>query len=119
MKLEKLLEMQKQLMVEVPHNVSELTSRRMVSGLGVIEETLEYLNSTGHKPWRPNPLPEADQLEEVADILFFYLELLAMSGFTVDQLEEEYARKWEVNMERYRRAKEGNYDWDDRGKGEL
>ena len=119
MRLEKLLEMQKQLMIKVPHNVSELTSRRMVSGLGVIEETLEYLNSTGHKPWRPKPMPEEAQLEELVDVLFFYLELIAMSGFTVEQVEKEYIRKHAVNLDRYRRAKEGDYGWDDRGKGEL
>ena len=118
-RLEKLLEMQKQLMSKVPHSVTELVSRRMVSGLGVIEETLEYLNSTGHKPWRPIPMPEKAQLEELTDIMFFYLELIAMSGFTIDQIEEEYIRKHAVNLDRYRRAQKGDYGWDDRGKGEL
>ncbi len=114
MRLEKLLDMQKELMGKVPHDVSPLVARRMVSGLGVIEETLEYLNSTGHKPWRPNPLPENCQLEEITDILFFYLELVAMSGFTVDQIEEEYIRKHAVNLKRYEDGKKGDYGWDDR-----
>jgi len=119
MGLEKLLEMQKQLMEKVPHAVSDLTARRMVSGLGIIEETLEYLNSTGHKPWRPNPLPREAQLEEITDILFFYLEQVILGGFTWQEIEEEYVRKHAVNLERYRRAKEGDFGWNDRGKGEL
>jgi len=114
MRLENLLDKQKELMVKVPHDVSKLTSRRMVSGLGIIEETLEYLNSTGHKPWRPNPLPEKCQLEEITDILFFYLELIAMSGFTVGQIEEEYTRKHAVNLKRYEDGKNNDYSWDDR-----
>lgn len=111
-----LLEMQKQLMEQVPHEVTVNTVRRMVSGLGLIEETLEYLNSTGHKPWRPHPLSEEDQLEEITDILFFYLELLILSGFSWQQIREEYIRKHAENLERYRRAKQNDYGWDNRGK---
>ena len=118
--MDKLLDMQKQLMEKVPHGVTEETARRMVAGLGVIEETLEYLNSTGHKPWRPTPLKREDQLEEITDILFFYLELIILSGFTWAEIEKEYTRKHAENLERYRRAKEGDYGWDKRGeKGGL
>lgn len=114
-----LIEMQKQLMEKVPHDVSPLTARRMVAGLGVIEETLEYLNSTGHKPWRPNPLQHSAQLGEITDILFFYLELIILGGFNLQEIEEEYVRKHAENLERYRRAKEGDYSWNHRDKGEL
>jgi len=117
--INKLLEMQKQLMEKVPHDVTPLTSRRMVSGLGIIEETLEYLNSTGHKPWRPNPLPRKAQLEEITDILFFYLEMVILSTFDWAEIEEEYVRKHAVNLERYRKAKEGDYSWDERAQGGL
>jgi len=117
--IEELLGKQKQLMEQVPHGVSELTARRMVSGLGIIEETLEYLNSTGHKPWRPKPLSREEQLEEVTDILFFYLETVILGEFTWAEIEEEYIRKHAVNLERYRRAKEGDYGWDQRDKGGL
>ncbi len=114
MGLERLLEMQKQLMEKVPHDVSAVTARRMVTGLGIIEETLEYLNSTGHKPWRPNPLPRPAQLEEITDILFFYLELMLLGGFSWQEIEDEYVRKHAENLERYRRAKKGDYGWNHR-----
>ncbi len=117
MSLERLLEMQQDLMDKVPHKVSDLTARRMVTGLGIIEETLEYLNSTGHKPWRPNPLPRPAQLEEITDILFFYLELIILGEFSWQEIEEEYVRKHAENLERYRRAKEGDYGWDKRAEG--
>ncbi len=116
--MEHLINKQRQLMEEVPHDVTPLTARRMVAGLGVIEEVLEYLNSTGHKPWRPNPLSREDQLEEITDILFFYLELVILGGFSWQEIEEEYVRKHAVNLERYRRAKEGDYGWNHRGKEE-
>lgn len=116
--MQHLIEMQKELMEKVPHTVTVDTTRRMVAGLGVIEETLEYLNATGHKPWRPIPLSREDQLEELTDILFFYLELMVLGGFSWAEVEEEYVRKWKVNLERYRRAKEGDYDWDKRDEKE-
>lgn len=84
-------------------------SRKLVSALGVIEETLEYLDAT------EQPVDRQKQLEEITDVLFFYLEMVILGDFTWAEIEEEYVRKWEVNLERYRRAKEGNYGWDDRG----
>jgi len=117
--VEKLIEMQKDLMAKVPHTVRPEVERSRTAGLGLIEEVLEYLNSLGHKPWRPNPLPREDQLEEITDCLFFYLELIILSGFTWAEIEEEYVRKHAVNLERYRRAKEGDYGWDNRSKGGL
>lgn len=110
----RLLEMQQVLMDKVPHAITVETARRMISGLGIIEETLEYLNSTGHKPWRPHPQSEKDQLEEITDILFFYLEMVILSGFTWEQIEQEYVRKHAENLERYRRAEQGDYEWDKR-----
>lgn len=118
MGMEQLLEMQKQLMEKVPHDISQITARRMVAGLGIIEETLEYLNSTGHKPWRPNPLSEEEQLEEITDILFFYLEEVAMSGFPWERIEAMYHKKHAINLERYRKGLEGDFSWDKRGQKE-
>jgi hypothetical protein len=113
--MDELLQMQKQLMDKVPHGVSALTARRMVAGLGIIEETLEYLNSTGHKPWRPKPLSEDDQLEEITDIFFFYLEEVILSGFSWEQVAAKYKEKHAINLERYRKALEGDTSWDKRG----
>ena len=115
--MNKLQDMQKELMEKVPHDITPLTARRMVAGLGIIEETLEYLGSTGHKPWRPDPQSEDDQLVEITDMLFFYLELIIMSGFTWEQIQARYVTKHAENLERYRRAKEGDYRWDRRGEG--
>jgi len=118
MGMEQLLEKQKQLMEQVPHGVSELTARRMVAGLGLIEETIEYLNSTGHKPWRPAPLSEEEQLEEITDQLFFYLEEVILSGFSWNQIQDMYYKKHAINLDRYERAKRGDTSWDKRSEKE-
>jgi len=85
--------------------------RSLISTLGVIEESVEYLNATMYEQ-------EPERLEEVTDILFFYLELVVLGRFSWAKVEAEYARKHAVNLERYRRAEEGDYGWDERGKKE-
>lgn len=90
-----------------------LGTRQLISVLGVIEEALEYYDGLAIAYNEPN------KLEEITDILFFYLELIAMSGFTLDQIAQEYKRKHAVNLERYRKAKEGDYSWDKRSGGKL
>lgn len=180
--IEDLLEKQKELMEEVPHDLRPEVYASVMCVRDVIEKSLLYLTSLGHKPWRPHPLPpdmqqvrldkllhsigvllqthnrgfkpslegkeyedwtrklisgfgiieetleyleslekatKGNQLEEITDVLFFYLELVILGGFSWAEIEEEYIRKWDVNMERYRRAKEGNYSWNHRDKGDL
>lgn len=90
----------------------EALSRKVISAFGIIEESLEYINAVSQDD-RPN------QLEELTDILFFYLEQIAMSGFTLAEIEAEYKRKWVVNMKRYEDAEKGDFTWDQREKGEL
>jgi len=119
--MDDLIEKQKQLMDHIPHKhlVKPDHQGSVVSALGIIEETMEYLNSIGFKSWRPNPLPRQNQLEKLTDILFFYLELVIMSEFSWPEVVQEYHRKWEVNMDRYKRAREGDFSWDKRIEGGL
>jgi len=71
----------------------EELGRQLISAFGVIEETIEYLNTIGKKPRK-------EKLEEITDILFFYLELVLLGGFSWAEIEEEYIRKHAVNLER-------------------
>ena len=112
----RLLFMQKALMDVVPHDIPPELVRSLTAGKGLMEETLEYLNSIGTKPWRPNPLPREKQVEEMSDMLHFFLELIILSPshITWEEIVAEYPRKWKTNLERYAKGKAGNWDWDDR-----
>ena len=114
-RMEHLLNMQSELMAKAPSKLTPEASARATAGLGLIEETLEYLSSTGWKPWRPNPLPREAQLEELTDILFYYLELILLSGIDWSEIVAEYKRKHQENLQRYEKAKAGDYSWDKRG----
>lgn len=114
MDMDKLIDKQRLLMKLAPHTLDELSVKRLVAGKGLMEEVHEYLNAVGTKPWRPIPLSEEAQLEEITDVLFFYLELIAMSGFTFGQIEKEYHRKWDINVKRYTDGRKGDWEWDKR-----
>lgn len=118
--MKELLDKQKELMAHVPHGhtIKDDHQATVVAACGIIEEVMEYLNAIGFKSWRPNPLSREEQLEELTDIHFFVAELDILSGFTWEQIKQEYDRKWEINMERYRKAKEGDFSWDKRGEKE-
>jgi len=102
--------------VQEPRDTAQ--TRVLISVLGVIEEVIEYFDAA-YLHLTTDADNKGNQLEEITDILFFYLELVAMSGFTLDQIEKEYKRKHAVNLERYRRAKEGDFRWDKRSEGTL
>lgn len=177
----KITELQKQLMEQVPHDVSQTVFEKMSIARSLIEQLLLYLTSCGHKPWRPNPLSSEEQLarlhsivdrwavlahahhvpsrssvsgfpsesvrsltsgfgvieevleyllalgtgdrqnqlEEITDPLFFYVELVILSGFTWAEIEAEYVRKHAVNLKRYEDGKRGDWGWNNREKGVL
>jgi phosphoribosyl-ATP pyrophosphohydrolase len=115
--LDDMLKLQQELMEVVPHEISDDKARLLMAVRGLIEESLEYSNACGVKPWRPIPLPEHERLEELTDIWFYLIEIVELSGFTFDQIYNEYKRKWRINIERYQKGKAGDYSWDDRTKG--
>jgi len=181
--IEDLIKKQAELMERVPHTVRPDSAVKMAAGVKIMDTLLRYLNSTGHKPWRPNPLsPMVQQklleelkegvgtlayihhttagadkelsnaehylrqlvsgygvieetleyvnslnekdsrehrLEELTDILFFYMEQMLLGEFTWEEVEAEYHRKWAVNIKRYEDAEKGDYEWDQRDKGKL
>lgn len=119
--IEELFAMQQLIMDNVPGgDIPEPMAHQVTCGLGLIEETMEYLNAIGRKAWRPYPLPPAAQLEELVDILHYYLELVIRSQFTWEDIVEEYRRKHVINLKRYADGAKGDYTWDDKGaKGEL
>jgi len=114
--LHSLLEKQAELMHKIPHEhkIKDQQQGIVVAALGLIEETLEYLNTIGFKSWRPHPLSQERQLEELTDILFFYLELIILSGFSIDDIVAQYLKKHDINLKRYEAAKNGDYSWDKR-----
>lgn len=65
--MDELRSKQQELMTAVPHPLREDSMVRMHAAEVLFERVLVYLNSTGHKPWRPNPLPREEQLKHLVE----------------------------------------------------
>jgi hypothetical protein len=76
--VDEILRKQKELMDAVPHPLREDAHVRMLRAKKVIELLLIYLNSTGHKPWRPNPLPRDEQTKNIIMVTFALKDLEEM-----------------------------------------
>ena len=117
--IQELFALQREIMKNVPGgDTPELMAHQITCGLGLIEETLEYLNSIGRKPWRPIPLPPEQQVEELAAVLHFYLELIIRSSFSWYDVVRAYKEKHQENLQRYEKAKRGDFSWDKKGEKE-
>ena len=115
MEMHELLTKQGEILDNVPPaEVSFKKDNIKTAAWGIIEETLEYLNTIGYKSWRNQPLSRNDQLEELTDILFYFLELVVLSPFTWDEITEQYLKKHEEVMERFAAVERGDFSWDKR-----
>jgi phosphoribosyl-ATP pyrophosphohydrolase len=180
--MNQILDKQKQLEEKAPHKVTSTSYRLMKKSITEIQALLVFINSTGRKPWRPNPLPfkeiaekerqllmaqddllefweesvrdkgtsiyashedrkthlmiltlgiieealefyqdasaetpdQAKVLEEITDILFFYMVGMLQTGLTWEDIIKRYHLKWEENMGRYQKLEVGDTSWDKR-----
>jgi dimeric dUTPase (all-alpha-NTP-PPase superfamily) len=72
--------------------------------LALFSEVGEFVNELeSQKYWKHYKVDdEKKQLEEFADIFFFYLSIANLLGYTAEDIEKAYLDKWEKNMERQR-----------------
>jgi hypothetical protein len=71
----------------------------------IVHECCELDNELGWKPWKNPPALAANRdarLDEMADILHFFVQLALDQGFTADEMYAAYLRKNAENRERQR-----------------
>ena len=70
--------------------------------LALFTEVGEWANELAlFKTWKTShEINRAKVLEEFIDILFFWLQALIMMHFSVEEVVEEYLRKWDENVRR-------------------
>src|SRR5262249_45299893 len=62
----------------------------------IVHECCELDNELGWKPWKNAPDAEANQqarVDEMADILHFFVQLALDQGFTPEEIYQAYVRK--------------------------
>jgi len=71
-------------------------------------ECMELWSTSGGKWWKDSVGPRAEQREELADILHFFLGLCLEMRVTPDELCAEYEKKMSKNIERQENKTESN-----------
>lgn len=76
--------------------------------LALIDELMEALNETGWKPWASsNHLDTEAWKSELVDAWHFFMNLMALGGMTMEDLEEGYYKKRAKNEQRQREGYDG------------
>lgn len=98
--LEQMFVFQKGLMKRLGVFYSADTVRTLFTAITV--EMAEVIQELNWKPWKKTQKKVASGkvLEELVDVLFFYLELCIVLGFSHRDIFEAYKRKLEVNNKR-------------------
>jgi len=106
MKLETLLEKQKQLdfFIINTNNLHELDPKVRLTNttLAMMVEVAELANEIrSFKHWSKKPMSDKDVvIDEYVDVLHFFLSIANQLGFTSEDIEQAYNRKNKVNFER-------------------
>ena len=82
---------QQELMDRVPHDLNPYQEKNMVHAMSFLSKFYEYLNSTGHKPWRPKPLPlhQRVAMRDGADSAYTVFKLDSLSPTTALTAEQQ------------------------------
>lgn len=79
-----------------------------INVLAAIKELTEVLDECGWKPWaRSRHFNSESMRKELIDVWCFVMNLMLHAGMDPDILDELYAEKFEINMDRARHGYDG------------
>lgn len=91
-----ILTKQRELLQYIPHGhmIPEYAIATTIAAMGFIEELYECLETLGFRSWPTDTSPifpklVQDQLEETADSMFFYAEMMLFQDFTEEEVMKE------------------------------
>ena len=69
--------------------------------VGEIGEVIDIIKKNGAQAAVTDPALRSDLVEELADVLMFYNDVLLCYGITSEELQQAYVQKFERNMTRW------------------
>ena len=69
--------------------------------IGEIGEVIDIIKKNGHERATEDSEIRKDLVEEMADVLMYYNDVLLCYGITPEELKKAYAEKFERNMKRW------------------
>ena len=98
-------EMQKALQDRYKHKwepiCPEIGQNKLLWMIGEIGEVIDIVKKNGDEEAVSNPELRAHLIEEMADVLMYYHDVMLCYGITSDELREAYIKKFERNMKRW------------------
>ena len=79
----------------------EIGKNKLLWMIGEIGEVIDIIKKHGGKKASSDETLRADLVEEMADVLMYYNEVLLCYGITAEELKQAYTAKFEKNMHRW------------------
>ena len=69
--------------------------------IGEIGQVIDIVKKHGGEKASTNEELRKDLIEEMADVLMYYNDVILCYGITADELKQSYSEKFEKNMKRW------------------
>lgn len=79
----------------------EAGKNKMLWMIGEVGEVIDIVKKNGGTNATTNPELRKDLVEELADVLMYYNDVLLCYGISEDELKTAYVEKFEKNMKRW------------------
>ena len=79
----------------------EIGQNKLLWMIGEVGEVIDIVKKHGGASAAADPALRKDLVEEMADILMYYNDVLLCYGITADELKRAYTEKFEENMNRW------------------
>ena len=99
------LEMQRALQEKYKHKwepiCPETGKNKLLWMIGEIGEVADIIKKNGYDEAITDPSLRSHLIEEMADVLMYYHDVMLCYGITSDELKKAYTEKFERNMKRW------------------
>lgn len=103
--INEMLEMQKALQEKYKDKWKPISPERgkdqLLWMIGEIGEVIDILKKNGTEAACQNDEVRKDLIEELADVLMYYNDILLCYGISAEELKQSYTDKFEKNMKRW------------------
>ena len=79
----------------------ETGKNKLLWMIGEIGEVIDIIKKHGGTKASTDEALRKDLVEEMADVLMYYNDVMLCYGITADELKQAYSRKFEKNMNRW------------------
>ncbi len=79
----------------------EIGKNKLLWMLGEVGEVIDIIKKHGHTEALANAALRESLVEELADVLMYYNDVLLCYGISAEELKQAYTEKFEKNMRRW------------------